>query len=168
MSEDPKQIPLKGGGHALVDARDFERLSKYNYRKSGSEVIRTLYRLDNQGRNFRSIKHDVLGRADCAVGYADGDCLNNTRSNLVLVRDPKKSHIERFKKIALTPRAGAGGPSAGKIHSEVPGVTFRKDRANSKPWRVRVQVDNKPYYLGHYATKEEAESVAREAYGKAV
>ena len=32
----------------------------------------------------------------------------------------------------------------------------------SKPWKARVKVDWVEYYLGHYATKEEAEQVEAE------
>ena len=163
MSE-TTQVYLKGGQYALVDTKDYPKVSAYSYRKSGDEVIRNLRRPDSQGRKTRSMKHDILGRADCAVGYIDGDCLNNRRENLKIVRDPKKSHTERFRTLTLTPRTDK--PAAGKFHSEVPGVTFRKDRANSKPWRARVQVAGKPYYLGHFATREEAEAVARQAYGQ--
>ena len=50
-----------------------------------------------------------------------------------------------------------------KRHSGTAGVTFRKDR-KAKPWRARIQVDNKTYYLGCFATEAEAAEVARAAY----
>ena len=34
------------------------------------------------------------------------------------------------------------------------------------PWRPRIQVNGKPYYLGHDKTREEAEQVAIAAYAK--
>ena len=34
------------------------------------------------------------------------------------------------------------------------------------PWRPRIQVDGKTFYLGHDKTREEAEQIAIAAYAK--
>jgi hypothetical protein len=54
----------------------------------------------------------------------------------------------------------------GKIKSHKPGTSgvrgVYKTGRDNKPWGAKVTVDGKAIYLGHYATLEEAERVAKD------
>lgn len=151
-----------------IEERDAKYLEKYDYYTfwggRGRKIIRrNTARLDNNGRGYTTLAEDIIGRP-AIIGYRDGNSCNLARENIIIRRFLGHTHTDQFARLAKKDiersRRELSYPK--KIYSAVVGVTYRKDR-KKKPWRVRIGVNGKVYYLGHYATREEAEAVAIKA-----
>lgn len=107
--DDVRYIPLTRGKYSIVDAEDFEKLSKYKWtlikRGKGEYACRR-----EKGRHISM--HRVIMNApdDVVVDHIDGNGLNNRRSNLRLCTKAQNSYNSR-------PRGGSSG---------YVGVTYRK------------------------------------------
>lgn len=144
---------------AKVDDEDFERLNKHKWSASKPHnvtyAIRIVRRPD--GRKTTARMHiEVLGKGSLQIDHADGDGLNNQRSNLRPC-SPAQNQQNRRK------TRGA---------SKYKGV-FRcchPTCSGSKPWFAKAVVNGRPRYAGHHATEEEAarayDAIAREHFGE--
>lgn len=133
-----KKIKLTQGKFALVDDDMFEKLSKYKWH--ALKRCNTFY-ANKRGKNNSKIQmHRVVLNTpdDMETDHKDGNGLNNQRSNLRVC-----SHSEncRNKKKPKNNTTGYKGLSWCE---------------RNKKWLVRICVNKKRIYLGHFKTKKSA------------
>ena len=144
-----KEIPLTQGRVALVDDRDFDRLSQYNWQVA----IRnhTAYAaMDIGGRRNRKriYMHRMIMDApdNMTVDHINGDGLDNRRENLRLAtRQQNVANRLRTRK---------------QTHSKYRGVFLA---ANKRLWFAQIVADGQSIYLGSYRTQREAAIAYNEA-----
>jgi hypothetical protein len=138
----PRPIPLTRGEFALVDARDYYRLTKYNWHVNvnGNTIYAT-----RKERGKSVMMHRVIMDAPdhLSVDHIDHNGLNNRRSNLRLCTHAQNA----CNKLS---RYGA---------SRFKGVYWNKIR---KKWVVTIQHNNKIYHIGYF----EDQIAAAKAYDK--
>ena len=139
----PKEILLTLGKIAIVDDKDFERISQYRWnasyylRKDMWVAIRTTG--NKYKRNIFLMHREILGllKGDGQiVDHRDGNSLNNTRLNLRIVSNSQNLQNHRGLR---------KGNSSGFI-----GV-YKHKKYNI--WYPAVMLDDKKYYLGSYKNK---------------
>jgi len=129
-----RRIPLGHGLFAIVDAEDYEWLSKYKWhaKRQGRKV----YAISAK-KGLVVYMHRLImrPRTGCVVDHIDGNGLNNRRCNLRI--------CTRRQNIAnMGPRGGA---------SEFVGVYRQRDK-----WGAQIVWRGKKYTLGTYDTEVEA------------
>lgn len=127
------QILLKHGETALVDADDYERLSKLKWYAVSSRDCKYA----KTGKNGR-MHRIILNVTDpkLIVDHINGDGLDNRKTNLRVV-----SNLENIK--------NRQRPSGKRL--SIPGVYRRNNK-----WATSVCVDYKDVWLGLFDTEEEA------------
>lgn len=91
----------------------------------------------------------MTGKMPEQVDHIDRDKSNNRWSNLRIATN-SQNHINKEKQKNNT--------------SGFKGVGFQKNRKHLKtPWRVRIKVNKKEIYLGHFSTPEKAALAYNEA-----
>ena len=142
----PTEIRLTQGRVAIVEARDFERLSKWNWHYQ--------HKHDHEGyaaRNIRNVRggnqsrvlmHRYIMGAEPReeIDHINGNGLDNRRSNLRF-----STHSQNLANMRRDP----DGKS-----SQYKGVSLTERKA--KPWRARIRYHYKGIHLGYFATEEEA------------
>jgi len=137
LAEGAKLIPLSQGKFAIVDAEDYEELSKYKWRISKSR--RTDYAVRGSGGRHVKMHRMLLNApAGLMVDHRDLNGLNNRKSNLRLCTNKENVRHSR--------------PSLGKT-SRYKGV-YRDKR--EKKFIARIVVDRKKYCLGYFDDEIEA------------
>jgi hypothetical protein len=152
--EQVKEIPLHGGGVAIVDVIDYARVSKYVWylRQRG----RTRYAFRKVTNTSDQLLHKFLVEETngLQVDHENGDGLDNRRSNLRLAT-PLQNATNRRKK------AGTTSPFKG---------VSRRRRSETKPWAAHIQIDGRSANLGSFANEEEAarryDEAVRTHYGE--
>jgi len=144
--DDPsiRRIPLGNGRFAVVDAADYEEVSKYKWRAShhGRTIYATCVK---RGRVVYMHRMIMKARKGALVDHVDGNGLNNRRCNLRMCT-PQQNRAN------VGPRGGASG---------FVGVHRFRDK-----WAARVSHRGKMYHLGTYDDPVEAAKVRdRKAYG---
>lgn len=136
-----KVIPLTPFGEAVVDDRDYARLSRHvwtRHPKGHAQRVTT-----RNGRVVTIYMHrDILGVTDpkVQVDHRDRNKLNNRRKNLRAATNGQ-NQMNRAKLAAAA--------------SRFKGVTF-KPRNIGKPWLARISHDRRRVHLGYFATEREA------------
>lgn len=98
-------IPLTQGKYAIVDAQDFEQLSRRKWHALKGST--TYYAVHTQGR--KSIRmHRMITKApkDMVVDHIDHNGLNNTRANLRLCTKTQNAQNQRPQKNSTSPYKG--------------------------------------------------------------
>jgi HNH endonuclease len=135
-SEDVRYIPLTRGKYAIVDAEDFEELSKHKW---------TLIRRGNSdyaGRREKG-KHISMHREimntpdDMVVDHINGNGLNNRKANMRNCTKAQNSYNSR-------PRGG---------HSGYVGVTYRKSKGK---YEAVIGFRGEKIYVGEFDDEIEA------------
>jgi len=145
-----KEIPLTQGFVALVDDEDYARLAAFKWHAARCRDGRVYAGRWNPdlGRNTRM--HREISGWDL-TDHADGDGLNNQRSNL---RRCSASDNMRNRKVARTARSQYKGLSPGR----------------GARWRAFIRAGGKQRCLGTFATQEDAarayDAAARAAFGE--
>lgn len=151
MSEDhstdlTRAIPLTGkyakGRFVLVDADDYERLSKSSWWCDPHGYASATLKVDGERRHFR-LARVVLGiehRPELHADHINRNRLDNRKANLRAV----PSRINRQN------TSGQTGTS-----SRFRGVYHQSAKKN-RPWRARIMLDGKKQGLGYYDTELEA------------
>jgi hypothetical protein len=147
-TNDIAYLPLTQGQYAIIDAEDFERLSKYKWYAKWMPDIRSFYAQRTQwipstGKQRAIYLHrQIMGVVDAGrhihVDHASHDTLDNRRQNLRLV-DNRENQGNR------------SGKTTGRYSSKYTGVCWQK---SSKRWGAFIRVNRKLHYLGLFATQE--------------
>jgi len=151
-----KKLPLNRGAFAIVDAEDFDRLSKYNWclqcSTDGkiSAPAKTL--LHTHGRR-ETLSHFILNlKRPVIIMFKNGNPLDHRKSNFLLGSFSQYRQRNRKRSTLTT--------------SKYIGVSYGKKRGN---FAAQIQKDGIDYCLGFYETEEEAarayDNKALELYG---
>lgn len=149
------EIPLRDGGFTVVDDSDYDDAVAAGPWHASQRYGDTIYARRSfknaSGRWTTQCLHNFLmGRA--GIDHADGDGLNNRRSNL---RPASKSQ---------------NGANRGKNSNNTSGFKGVSPRKGSLPWMARIGHDGKSVYLGKFPTAEDAarayNSAALELFGE--
>lgn len=137
---------LKASGKLVtVDDADYERLSQFRWEMHNGYVCRRTSR--DSGQKHIRMHREIMGlpEREGEVDHADGDPLNNQRSNLRICtrsqnarnRQPNKGTVSGYKGVALQTRG--------------------------KKWVSKIQADGRISYLGLFDDARDA----AEAYDRA-
>ena len=144
-STDPnvRYIPLTKNQFAIVDAADYEWLSRYTW--SASHCGRTFYAARNAGGR-PVLMHRLIMKPPkgMVVDHIDGNGLNNRRSNLRICTQAENCRNRR-------PSSGGSSRFRGVYRCRV------ADR-----WIANLSVNNRTVYVGLFADEVEA-ALARDA-----
>jgi hypothetical protein len=145
------EIELIGGKCAIVDASDYEWLSRWKWRvgkfQNTNYAIRT-------GRCGQRYMHTLLlgAKSEELVDHINGNGLDNRRCNL------------RVCTIAENARNRKKSPNK---TSKYKGVSWDK---RDKKWRSQIKIDHKTTSLGYYQSEVDAAKAydirAKELFGK--
>ena len=132
-----RRIPLTQGKFATVDARDYYRLSKFNWYAVIAQ--NTFYAARTQsGKSIKMHRFIMDAPEDLFVDHIDHDGLNNAKGNLRLC--------------TFTQNARNTQPTKG-TSSRYKGVCWKK---KEKKWVANVQPNNKRYFLGYFTDEIDA------------
>ncbi len=134
-----REVPLTQGKVALVDVADFERVAAHKWSAQFQ---------DGQWRAVRVVAERKIHMSrfilDASVGqlvdHANGDALDNRRSNLRICTASQNNQNSRRR---------------GDNTSGFKGVTHRASLPR-RPWVAKVHVDGRQIFVGYFATAEEA------------
>jgi hypothetical protein len=135
-SDDVRYIPLTKGLFAIVDAADYERVSRYKWCASGSPPRAYACRQDH-GRHISMHRFLMNPPPGMVVDHIDGNRLNNRRGNLRVCTQQQNLF-----------NCGPKGKS-----SRFKGVCWDKGR---NKWIVHVSLDRRNTYLGRFDDEVEA------------
>jgi len=137
-----KLIPLTQGYFALVDAEDFERVSRFKwhlYRNKNDLKLAVRDIKVKGGRTMQRLYRVVMNvKSRDRIDFINKNGLDNRKSNLRIC-SPSQSSMKRRKQKGTS--------------SIYKGVTCRKD---SKKWYAQIEKDNKNNHLGSFHNEEEA------------
>jgi hypothetical protein len=153
-----KKIPVDNGTYwTIVDDEDYEELSKYKWTQNGSKNHRYVKRscFVNKKRIQIYMHRQIMNTPKgMQTDHINHDTMDNRRSNLrVCTKSQNNWNISQ---------------THGKI-SKYKGVGYRKCN-KYRPWQTTIHLNNKPIYLGAYATEVEAARAyndkAKELFGE--
>lgn len=157
-----KRIPLRSkkypGLVALIDDEDYSLVAQYLWWPVNTGTnSKTLYvQTKINGRNV--LLHRLLRSELAEVDHADGDGLNNQRSNLRSATRAQQMHN----------RSKQTGPQRCPPYKGVYACTNQEPQKN--PWRASIRVTGKRKHLGVFPTPEAAatayDDAARIAFGE--
>ena len=151
-NDEIRYIPLTRGKFAIVDAADYERLSKHKWLASGDEQ-RGFYAARRVG-NKLVLMHRVIMNAPegTVVDHINGNSLNNRRGNLRLCTQKQNSRNARSSRHST---------------SRFKGVYFHKQTGK---WVATIGYNGKTIHLGSFDDEIEAAKAydrkARELFGE--
>jgi hypothetical protein len=129
-------VPLTQGKFAIVDAADYERVSRYKWCASRSGD--RWYAVRSDRRRHVSMHRFITGAPKgMVVDHIDGNGLNDRRSNLRACTQQQNTHNSRPK---------------GKS-SRFKGVCWDKKR---RKWIVAIRYDGRCVYIGRFDDEIEA------------
>lgn len=137
-------IPLSQNHYTLIDAEDYEKVSRYNwhlYNAGGHKYAITNIRLGINKRATIKLHRYILDFPNQLIDHANGDGLDNRRCNLRAC-SPTQNCMNRKPK--------------GKLNTK--GISFKKGH-----WIARIQYQGERTILGYFQSKE----IAQQAYNMA-
>lgn len=143
-------IPLTQGQVAIVDAEDYERLSKYKW--YGAKTRGNYYAYRNRNNRTVSMHREIMGEPKgMCVDHKDGNGLNNRKSNLRICTVAQNIRNRRL----------VGGSSRYK------GVYFQK---SINKWKADITFNGRRIYIGCFADEIDAAKAydknAKELFGE--
>ena len=149
-----KEVPLTQGRVALVDDEDYELVSRYKWCATHMHgkwyAIRSVNR---DGKKTSEYMHIVIAQSrgkGMTVDHINGDGLDNRRANLRMATMQQQSHNRAKSRNTLN--------------------LFKGITVNGKGWKAQSACDGRKYYLGTFATPQEAalayDAKARELHGE--
>lgn len=146
-----KEIQLSQGKVALVDDEDFDRIKDFHWyaRKTGNTFY-AAYKVKSKGKSTTFYMHRIILNApsDIPVDHADGNGLNNQKSNIRLC-----SHSENMRNTKMFKNNTSG----------FKGVSWHK---RSNKWRAVIKVNAKHKHLGLFQTDIAAANAYNDAAKK--
>lgn len=148
-----KLIALSNGrSFATVDDEDFEAVSRYRWHLSAAGYA--VHTSSSQGRWTCVLMHRfIAGQRDFQIDHANGDRLDNRRSNLRQASPADNARNARLSSIAT---------------SGFKGVSRSSGKKNQ--WRATIAMHRKKLHIGHFRTAEDAaiayDKKARELFGQ--
>lgn len=134
-----KKLPLKTGGHTLVDIEDFYRFKRTKWTTMPAKNTQYVY---PYGGARISLHRLIMGALPGeVVDHINGNGLDNRRMNLRIC-----THAENVR----NRRKHKGGSSRFK------GVYLAYRGKKHNLWTARICIDGKLISLGQYRTEEEA------------
>ncbi len=151
-NDEIRYIPLTRGKFAIVDAADYERLSKYKWLANGDEH-RGFYAARRVGSRLVLMHRVIMNPPEgMVVDHIDGNGLNNRRNNLRLCTQKQNSRNS--------------APSR-RSSSRFKGVYFNK---RTRKWIATIGYNGKTIHLGSFEDEVEAAKAydrkARELFGQ--
>jgi len=149
-----RYIPLTQGYHAVVDAADYERVSRYKWclSRSGNQLYA---QRRSRGKTIRMHQFIMRPPKGKVVDHIDGNGLNNRRCNLRICTRQQNTWNQKRRK-----QPGAS--------SRFTGVYQYKDRPGR--WYVKVKCGDERVNLGPFDSEIEAararDRKARELFGE--
>lgn len=149
-----RYIPLTQGYHAVVDAEDYERVSRYKWclSRSGNQLYAQRRCRGKTIRMHQFIMRPPKGKV---VDHIDGNGLNNRRGNLRICTPQQNTWNQKRRK-----QQGAS--------SRFIGVHRHKDRPGK--WYVKIKCGDERVNLGPFDSEIEAararDRKARELFGE--
>jgi hypothetical protein len=154
------RIPLTKGQFAIVDAEDYEELSRFKWHSAWSPFTKSFYAMRSvYPKNGRSIT-EQMHRRILSLEYGDkrqGDHINhntldNRRNNL---RVATKSENNRNSRKSLRNTSGFKGVSW---------------HTRDKTWQANIRINRKLLHLGYFSTPQLAadayDDAARKMFGE--
>lgn len=146
---DKAYVPLTQNKEAIIDAEDVDKVLNYTWcaiLNKGCFYAATAVR-NAEGKVVRILLHKLILKCEkpLEIDHADGNGLNNTKTNLRLVT--RQQNMFNVRK----PKHNTSGYK---------GVSWCQ---SSQKWKATISVERKRHHLGFYNTKEQAYSAYCEA-----
>lgn len=142
VTEKGVAIPLTGkhgkGKFAFVDAKDFERVSKYKWHVNKGYAERSFYK---NGKAVHEKLHRFIFeevREGYVIDHINGNKLDNRRSNL---RECTPTENKKNQQLSTVNKSGYKGVCYSKYHGK---------------WNAYITNDKKRKHIGYYSSAEEA------------
>ncbi len=131
-------VPLVGGGYAIVDLLDYEKVEGFRWHRHPEGYAHACVKRD--GKWISLLMHRLLTGVSngSIIDHTNGNGLDNRRKNL---RVCSRAENDANADIWETNTSGYKG------------VSYYRSTGK---WRVAFGVQGKSYYVGYYDTKEEA------------
>lgn len=150
-----KKIQLTQGKFALVDAEDFEKLSKYSWCFDGRNyAVRNKWDKKNKIGKIVYMHRELFG-VDIGkyVDHINGNQLDNRKENLRIV-----THAENIRNQKVNPKRG---------RSKYKGVYWNKEK---NKWQAQITFNYKCKSLGRFFKEKDAaiayNHAAKELFGE--
>jgi len=139
-----RRIPLTKGKYAIVDAEDYERLSKYRWYAVRSRdtfyAMRSGRRGKGQKRTYYQMHREIKQIGDDMLcDHINGKGLDNRKANL--------------REATCAQNSWNSGKSRGVSRSKYKGPAWDK---RYRKWEVRISVNGRRIYIGRFEDQIEA------------
>ena len=137
-----QQIPLSKGHFAVVDDADYLLVAQFKWCYDNGYAVRKV--TISPGKYKKLLLHRFLLNAEHGqmVDHADGNRLNNTRSNLRICNGTQNNANRRRLPVRT-----------GRSASRYRGVS---KSLNSSYWGARIRINERLTYIGSFSTEEAA------------
>lgn len=144
-----KLIPLSQGQYAIVDDKDFEKISRYKWSARLGHSGYYAEKRKEKGKEHIMLAEYVLGITSTTkifIDHKDGNTLNNQKLNLRICTCSQNAMNQRKQNRKTT--------------SKYKGVHWHK---RERKWVAHIGYEKKNIWIGYFKTENEA----GEAYNKA-
>lgn len=149
-----RAIPLTQGLYAIVDNRDYARLSRFKWRAQRTDRKDRWYAVRRTSRKRGPRRHVWMHRVICVsrfeIDHINGNGLDNRRRNL-RAATPVQNKANTRKHLTYR-----GMPTS----SRYKGVSWKKDKSR---WKAEIMSKGKATFLGYFSS----ETAAARAYDAA-
>lgn len=157
LQPETKEIPLTQGKVAIVDAADYEWLSKHAWRLNRGDggnfyAVRTARNRNNKNQLVRMHREIINAKPHELVDHVNGNGLDNRRVNL---------------RIATRTQNAMNKSSLANTSSQYKGVSWKKEMGR---WVAQITSKKRRLHIGYFADEVAAahayDRIARQLYGE--